>query len=158
MQTASSTLVVDAPIERVWALIADLRTVRDYNPSVKSVDILTTSPTGLGAIRRCHFHDGTDVLEEVVTSDSGARLRLVLSEYALPMKRLESEFSLVTTAGDRTEVTFSIHYEMKLGILGQALSAIVVNGKLVKTTATMLAGLAHHLATGETVEPGFKAA
>ncbi len=158
MQTASSTLVVDASPERVWALIADLRTVRNYNPSVKSVDILTDSPTGLGSQRRCHFHDGTDVREEVVTSDPAGCLRLVLSEFSLPMNRLESEFSLAPTPDGRTEVTFAIHYEMKMGILGRAVGAVVVKGKLVKTTATMLAGLAHHLATGDVVEPGFKAA
>lgn len=158
MQTASSSRILAVSPEQVWGLVADLRTVRAYNPAVASVDILTDSPTGLGAQRRCHFHDGTDVREEVVANEPGARLRLVLSEYSLPMKALESELWLAPTADGGTEVTFSIHYEMKMGIIGRALGATAVRSKLIKTTELVLAGLAHHLQTGETVEPGFKAA
>ena len=45
-----------------------------------------------------------------------------------------------------------------IALLVASLGVLAVNRKLVETTATMLAGMAHHLATGETVEPGFKAA
>jgi ribosome-associated toxin RatA of RatAB toxin-antitoxin module len=154
METASSTRTIDASPEQVWALVSDVRTVRAYNPAVASVDLLSEHPSGLGARRRCRFHDGTDVVEEVVVSEPRARIRLELSEFSLPMKRLEAELSQVPTADGRTELTFSIHYEMKLGLLGRALAALAVQGKLEKTTATMLAGIAHHLATGEVVEPG----
>lgn len=139
-------------------MISDLRTVREYNAAVRSVDLLTEATGGLGAQRRCHFHDGTDVREEVIGLDEGSRIRLALSEYSMPMKRLESELSLVPTADGGTEVTFAIHFEMKLGVLGSMFASAAVVPKLTKVTASALAGLDHHLRTGETVEPGSLAA
>ena len=158
MQEAHTTRTIHATPEQVWNLVSDLRTVQQYNPTVTSVDLLTDAAGGLGAQRRCHFADGTDVREEIIASDEGQRLRLSLSEFSLPMKQLESEITLAPTADGKTQVTFTIAYDMKLGLLGRAMGATVVHHQLGKATAKMVAGMAHHLATGEEVGPDFKAA
>lgn len=158
MQTASSTRIVRADPETVWGLVSDVRTVQRYNPTVASVDVLGDATSGVGASRRCNFVDGTDVREVVVAADPRERLRLELSEFSLPMKRLESEIQLSPGPEDgTTEVTFAIDYDMKLGPLGKALGATVIKNQLGKVTARVLAGMDHHLATGETIGPDFVA-
>ncbi len=155
MQHASSTRAVHAPPEKIWALISDVTTIDRYHPSVERADLLSAQPTGLGATRRCNFYDGTNVREEVVDLDGGKRIRLALSEFSVPMKQLEAELRLVPGAGDTTDVTFEISYVMKWGILGQIMGATAVRRQLTQMTAKVLAGLDHHVSTGERVGKDF---
>jgi ribosome-associated toxin RatA of RatAB toxin-antitoxin module len=125
--------------------------VTSWHPGVASADLLSERPTGLHAARRCNFHDGTNVREEVIDVEEGRRVRMRLSEFSLPMKRLEAEFSVATTPAGRTEVTFAIYYEAKWGVLGQVMGALVVRRQLAAMARKVLAGLDHHMTTGETV-------
>jgi ribosome-associated toxin RatA of RatAB toxin-antitoxin module len=158
MQQAASTLMVPASREQVWALLSDVTTVARWNPAVATADLLSDRPTGLHAARRCHFHDGSAVREELVDLDEGRRLRMRLTEYSMPMKSLEAEFALAAAGEGQTEVTFTVHYEVKWGALGRLMGATMVRRELLKMTGRVLAGLRHHLATGETVGKDFVAA
>ena len=45
-----STVVIDAPIERVWAVIADIERQPEWMLDLKSVRILTPPPVGVGTM------------------------------------------------------------------------------------------------------------
>lgn len=158
MQHVTATRLVPASPEKLWALLSDVTTVARWNPGVASADLLSDRPTGLHAARRCHFYDGSSVREEVVDLTEGRSVRLALSEFSLPMKRLEAEFSVAPSAAGASEVSFTLHYEVKFGAFGRLLGATVMRGELKKMTARVLAGLGHHAATGEEVGKGFVAA
>lgn len=159
MQAAGTTKIIHASPSKVWALIADVGTIVTYHPTVWAVDVLGDRTTGVGAERRCHFTDGTNVREEVTHSEPERRLHIVLSEFSMPMNKLESDWILEPGPElGTTKVTFEIQYEMKLGILGAALGALAVNGQLRKATTSVLEGLDKHLTTGETVGPQERAA
>ncbi len=157
MQHAGATRVLRAPIDTVWPLVADVTAVQRWHPSVKTADLLSPKPTGLGAARRCNFYDGTDVREEVVDLEEGRRVRLRLSEFSVPMKRLEAEVTLSPLGDGQTEATFELSYEMKFGPLGKVMGALMVRRSLVKVANTVLAGLEHHASTGEIVGKDFVA-
>ncbi|MFT4627943.1 MAG: ribosome-associated toxin RatA of RatAB toxin-antitoxin module [Myxococcota bacterium] len=156
-QRGRAVRVVRASPEAVWAIVSDVTTVAQYHPSVATADLLSASATGLGATRRCNFHDGSSVREEVVDVSEGRRVRLALSEFSVPMKRLEAEISLAPAPGGHTEVTFEIAFVIKGGALGQLMGALVVKRQLDAVAAKVLSGLDHHAATGETVGQDFGA-
>lgn len=157
MQHVTVTRGVQASPAQVWALISDLTTVDRYHPMVKSVDLLSDEPSGLAASRRCNFHDGSDVREEVVAVEDGERIHISLSEFSMPMKQLEAEWRVASRSDGTTDVTFEISYLMKMGFVGKALGATAVRGKLRKMMSSVLSGLDRHLATGESIGPTFKA-
>ncbi len=155
MQTVTVTRIVHAPHSTVWALVADVTSIVKWHPSVASVDLLSPEPTGVGAARRCNFHDGTSVREDVTELVEGERLRLVLTEFKLPMKRFEVDVALTPASNGTTQVTFTMNYEIKFGLLGRAMNALVVRGQMNKLIGTVLAGLDHHSATGEFIDHDF---
>ena len=53
--------------------ISNVGRVEGWHPQVKRSPVLTPEPTGMGAQRRCHFYDGTSVVE-TVTDDMGVLL------------------------------------------------------------------------------------
>lgn len=155
MQTVTVTRIVHAPHSTVWSLVADVTTVVKWHPSVASVDLLSPEATGIGAARRCNFHDGTSVREDISELVEGERLRLVLTEFTLPMKRFEVDVTVTPVRDGTTQVTFEMNYEIKFGILGRAMNALVVRGQMSKLISTVLAGLDHHSATGELIGRDF---
>lgn len=155
MQHAIATRIVNAPPAKVWTLVGDVTKIERWHPSVATADLLSDKPTGLHAARRCNFYDGTSVREEVVELDEGRRVRLRLSEFSVPMKRLEAEITLTPTADGKTEASFGLFYVVKWGILGKLMGATVMRRELGKMAAKLLAGLSHHVTTGETVGKDF---
>ena len=94
-----SMIVIDAPIERVWALLADIERQPEWMTEMKSVRILTDGPIGVGTtceaevrilgitvtdpvtitefdppMRYAISHDGTFKGSGVITLESGADL------------------------------------------------------------------------------------
>ncbi|MEM7156242.1 MAG: SRPBCC family protein [Myxococcota bacterium] len=157
MQTVTVTRIVHATPETVWELLADVTAVSQWHPQVATVDLLSTNAVGLGATRRCNFHDGTSVREEVTSVEKGRRLRLTLSEFSLPMKSFEVEVTLTPTSRGQTQVSFEMVYEVKFGIFGRAMNALVVRGQMSKLLNRVLAGLDHHSVTGELIGQDFVA-
>ncbi len=157
MQSAATTRVIHATAEAVWEVLRDVTTIARFHSAIASVDLLTQSPTGLHAARRCNFRDGTSVREDVTELEEQHRLRFELSEFAMPMKRLQAEFRLAPGAPGSTEVTFEIFFEPKFGPLGKMLGALAIRGQLVKVGNKLLAGLDHYLMTGESVGADFVA-
>ena len=158
MQQASAIRTVHASPAEVWAIVSDVSSVVRWHPSVATADLLSASATGMGATRRCNFYDGSSVREEVCELEEGGRVRLRLSEYSAPMKKLEAEFRLAPGADGQTEVTFELFYEVKWGLVGQLMGATMVKKELTGVATKVLAGLGHHVATGELVGQDFKPA
>ena len=85
MSQLTATAIVRAPVSRVWDTISDVGTVKDWHPKVKHSPVLSAESTGVGATRRCEFYDGTSVVEQVTEAVEGRLLRVVLSEFSMPL-------------------------------------------------------------------------
>lgn len=144
MQTVSATQTINVDLTAVWPLISDVTQIAHWHPSIASVDLLTAKPTGLHAARRCNFKDGTSVREEVVDLSEAKKIRFRLSEFSVPMKRLELQIETTAASVRATSVTLSLHYEVKFGLLGRLLGATVMRRELGKMAARILAGLASY--------------
>ncbi len=156
MNRVISTRNLSADIDTVWALAADVTSVVHWHPKVKSVDLLSPHKVGIGAARRCNFYDGTSVVEEVTQQTEGRALKIVLSEFSLPMKTFEVDIALKSIATGGTQIVFTMNYEMKWGVLGTLMNAMMVRGQMAGLMKDVLDGMEHHLQTGEEVGEHFQ--
>jgi len=152
MQTVSATRRIKASQNAIWSLIADVRRIADWHYNIATVDLLSSAPTGIGAARRCNFHDGSNVREDVVAVTEEQRILMKLSEFSVPMKRLELEITLRRLAAEETEAVLTLRYVVKYGILGRILGATVVRKELTGVTTKLLAGLDLHATTGTIID------
>ena len=93
--------------------------------------------------------------EDIVELEEAKRVHLKLSEFSVPMKRLEAEISLRAMDDASTEVSFEMFYVVKWGVIGQIMGATVVRRMMTKVANSSLAGLNHHVTTGEIVGKDF---
>ncbi len=63
------SVVIDAPIERVWAAVRRFDGVAAWNPGVVAARLESGSPTGVGALRILDIADGT-VFRETLLAHS----------------------------------------------------------------------------------------
>lgn len=87
MITTERSIDIEAPADRVWAVLGRFMHIDDFHPRVSKVDVLSDATTGVGASRRCHFKDGTSVIEKVIDWQDGRAYRAELSEFSLPLNK-----------------------------------------------------------------------
>ncbi len=155
MQTVTVQRQIPVPAAILWPFISDVTQIAHWHFNIAHVDLLTNSATGLGAARRCNFHNGTSVREDVVAVENGRMVRMNLSEFSVPMKHLELEIALQGISPDTTEAMLTLRYVMKFGIVGRVLGATAVRSELNGVANKLLAGLAHYATTGQDVGKDF---
>jgi len=149
MSQLSATTVVHAPIDRVWQTVADVGTIAEWHPGVAHSPVLTANRTGLGATRRIELYDGGTVVEEVTSLDEGRSVTVTMSEHAMPLSHGTATFEVEADGNDRTRVTMMMDYQMKYGPFGWLMNVLMLRRIMRKLLASVLAGLGHHLVTGE---------
>jgi uncharacterized protein YndB with AHSA1/START domain len=155
MQTVTARRLIPADAGVLWPLISDVTQIAHWHFNIARVDLLSSSATGTGAARRCNFHDGTSVREDVVAVEEGHRVRVELSEFSVPMKHIELEIALREQSDGDTETVLTLRYVMKFGLIGKILGATAVRRQLTGVAYKLLAGLEHHATTGQDVGQGF---
>jgi NADPH2:quinone reductase len=105
LQKVVRSTVIDAPIERVWAVL------RDFNSHDRWHDVVAESriegdeaPTQVGCIRSFTLKDGNRIREQLLTlSDSDHRSTYCIVEATVPLLRYVATVTLKpVTDGDRT--------------------------------------------------------
>jgi uncharacterized protein YndB with AHSA1/START domain len=157
MNNVSATTIVHAPIARVWETIADVGTIAQWHPGVAKSPVLTPNHTGMGASRQVELYDGSTAVEQVTSLDEGRSLTVTMSEHTMPMSYAVVTFSVEADGNARTRVTMSMEYKMKFGPVGWMLNTLMLRGIMNKLLPSTLAGLNHHLVTGETIGEGWAA-
>ena len=77
---------------------------------------------------------------------------MVLSEFSMPMKSIEAEFSVDKVDEHRCDITMSMDFVVKGGPLGWVLGALLLKPVLKKKVLkNELLGLAYHMKTGKLV-------
>ncbi len=136
-------LEIDATPEAVWAVFGRFMHVDEFAPLVKSVDALTNGEDGIGSKRRCHFDDGTSVVEEVTewNANRGYRVRL-LELTSMPLHEAYAELSVEPLGNGRARMNWAMDYHVKFGPLGWLLGQTIMKMMLGKIFDGNLKGLA----------------
>lgn len=144
MATFSETTTINAPVDEVWAALAEVGNIHVWNPGVTHSYLTTNDPTGLGAARHCDLGGKNYLKEQVVEFDEGKRITMRIMETNLPFKTAYIRFHL-SPHGETSEVTVAPEYELKFGPLGSFLDRIYVRKTYRKGMAALLRGLKRHV-------------
>ncbi len=88
---------------------------------------------------------------ETVIEESEQQYTTVEMTEAPMMKEALVTIRTEKRSADKTDVTFSIDYSLKFGPVGWLMSAVMMKRMFRGVFGDALAGLSHHLETGETI-------
>lgn len=146
MTTLQHQVSIDADIDQVWAAVADLLAVRDYNPMVASVHSLSEQTEGVGAARRCELKPKGWVEERVWdwAPPHAIGLEVAASDWPLVFMKWRTELH---QNGNSTVVTQELNYKLKFGPVGELLDSLVMRRKLDQSIGTVFGNLKNFVET-----------
>jgi len=145
------TLDVDATPEAVWAVLGRFMHMHEWSERVDSIDALTDDNGGLGSMRRCHFDDGTSVVEEVTEWVENRKYRVRMSELsAMPLNEAHAELSVEPLGEGRSRLKMAMDYRVKYGPLGWVLGQTMMKMMMGKIFNSVLKALADKVQSGAT--------
>ncbi len=145
---------IDAPAEQVWAVLADFGAVSRYSPTVVHSYLTGDQRAGVGTARHCDLAlPGATVDERIVDWRDGERYTLEIfdGDKLPPFRSAHASFDVRAAGPDRTVVAAELAYELKYGPAGTLMDRMMVEPKFRAAFGALVAGLKHHLETGEQV-------
>ncbi|MCP5004693.1 MAG: SRPBCC family protein [Planctomycetes bacterium] len=146
-----SKLKINATSEKVWEVLDDFEGVENFSVGVEKSPLVGEKKTGLGAKRHCVFYDESSVIEEIVEYKENESLKVVLTDFSMPMKSMYAGFSVKKITETSCEVSMYMDFVVKFGPLGSLLGAIVMRPVMKGVQKKLLSGLAYYSFTGKTI-------
>jgi uncharacterized membrane protein len=152
MTTVTRTITIDAPRTAVWRVLADFGNIATWNPNVKTSALTSDQPGGLGATRQCHLLPMGEVNERITAWEEERIIGIdIIESKKLPaMRSAVANFEL-RDQGTSTAVKLTMSYTVGLGPIGASMNALMMKRQFGKVATQMMAGLKHHVETGELV-------
>ncbi len=144
MTVLRNTVFIDAPPRRVWAALARLDALAEYDPGISKSEVRSEQREGVGAERHCDIAASGWFRERVTVWQPERELELTLYDCSLPVRQLRHHYSLTPERGG-TRVDQLQEYTLKYGPLGSLLDALVVRRKWDAGVKTFFAGLKRHV-------------
>ncbi len=149
MAKVTGKIHIDAPRDKVWDILADLETVKDYDSEIINAFYISDNREGVGAARQCDLPDGGYIKERITEWNPGEGYSMSVDE-GTGTELFESQsvrFGL-KSAGQGTIVSLEVEYELK--------SDASVNPQEMKNeyrelVNAVLAGLKVYAETGQPV-------
>jgi len=119
--------VIDAPIDKVWALVRDFNSLTRWHPAISGSQIEGgQQSTAVGCVRKLVLTSGKVVREQLLElSDANYRFIYNILESDIGLLDYVAEFSLQrVTDGDRTFAVWSADFRTEPGL--EAEKAIMV--------------------------------
>lgn len=151
MNVISVSRVVDAPQERVWAMLADYGNVHRYTSVVRASHHESGPEVGVGAVRQCSVSMGMKLHEEVVDWNEGESLTVKI-ESRMPTKNHFTTLRL-EPVGDQTRLTMNTRYQTSGWALGRAMDAVMMRRFMKQSMNKFLTDFGQS-ATEPSVSPG----
>lgn len=140
MRLLEERVEIEAPSDRVWAMLADFGGVADWAPYMRTSHLIGDQDTGIG-MRRGMRHAWGFRLEEVVTQwhhEKGFAFDVLKAPF--PMKDVKEVWVLGTQNG-HTLVETQVRYAMYLGFVGRFLDWFLVRFIVRREMRVGLSGL-----------------
>lgn len=148
---------INHPQETVWEIIADLSSFADYHPYLTNSAYTSEQRGGVGARRICEIGDQMKFEETVMEWYEGQGYMVsanFLAGQAPPIRDYRGTL-LLKPFEQGTVVSMASKYQPKYGVLGLILDALFIKRAYKKTITNILAGLNHHIETGEMITQDF---
>jgi len=148
MTTLTNQITIAAPRRAVWQALTDLDLLDQYDPGVRSCQLVGEQDSGLGAQRRCDLRPAGWFIERVAAWRPEEALAFELVTCSFPVSGLRHDYTLTQAAdhtGARTIVTQVMTYELKYGLAGKALDVAVMRRQWDRGIKGFLHGLQRHV-------------
>ncbi|MCZ6898723.1 MAG: SRPBCC family protein [Bacteroidetes bacterium] len=147
-------VTINASKQSVWKIISNLGDIYKFNPGVSKSYYTTDEVEGVGAARICELLPAGKILETVKSWEDGSGFVLQIDpiEKAPPVKDFTGHFQLKEINLNSTNVSLTVSYEMKLGLVGDILNKVMIKSKLEKGIDALLAGLKVYIEKGMEVK------
>lgn len=149
MPEVTKEIQVDAPMEKVWAVLANIGAVQDCSPGVAKSYYTSSVKEGVGANRHCDLLPTGTVEERIVDWNDGEQYSIEIYEgTGIPYTGV-AHFT-VKRDGVGALVTQIMEYK-RTDDLSNALKGQSMDGLVGKIVEGNLLGLKHFVETGEVV-------
>jgi ligand-binding SRPBCC domain-containing protein len=127
MATIYNEIVIQAPLEKIWEVLATPDLLDRYDPTVKKSLLLSTEKkTGIDAKRRVDMLDGKNWFEEKISRyQPNESLAYELTACSFPVHKLKHSYGF-QKIGDKTKVSQVMEYTVKFGLLGRLLDVLMI--------------------------------
>lgn len=151
--TINRSVNINATAEEVWPALADFGGIAAWNPNVKASKLTSNQQLGEGVTRECQLIPLGTVQERVTEWTEGRMMTIDIYEFRnVPAMRSSTAVIELVPDGSSTTVNMSLSYEVGLGPLGAGMNAMGMRRQFEKAVSGVLAGLKHHVETGQTVD------
>jgi hypothetical protein len=135
---------IEASPALVWAVLARLDALHEYDPGIANSVLRSEQQTGVGAERQCDIKGGGWFRERVTTWKPESEIEFTLFDCTLPVRSLRHHYTLAPDRGG-TRVQQTQEYALKYGPVGTVLDALVVRRKWDAGIKTFFTGLKRHV-------------
>lgn len=152
MKKQSAKVEIEASAEKVWGVLADFGNVSVFNPSVTESHSTTDEANGVGATRHCDLAVGGATIEErIVEWNEGSSYTIEIYDGSRnPFAKALGTLAVEPLGDNRSVVAMSLEWKPKGGIFSGLLGR-ALRGQNQKAITGVLAGLKHHVETGDPV-------
>jgi len=153
----SRKVIIDAPKQKVWDALDDFGNVQNMSPNISKSYLTTEQKNGVGTERHCDFTAmGAQVEERIVEWNEGESLKIDIYERKnMPMiADILASFNL-EEKDNKVILHASFEYSMSSG-LGNVMNSLVMKKMNIKSWELFIAGIKHHVETGEYVDKGIQ--
>jgi ribosome-associated toxin RatA of RatAB toxin-antitoxin module len=130
--TGSSTAEIEAPLERVWSLVADVERAPDWQDGLKDLEALERDGEGRAVVCESRSDAKVRTIKSIVRFDYAGPTRLSWRQEEGELKSVDGSWELEDLGGGRVRATYSLEVD-----LGRMLG-IVIRGPLVDLLRDML--------------------
>ena len=145
--------MINAPVPRVWEVLADLGGIAQWSPAVAAAYMTTPSRYGVGASRHVVLagrQRDRELDETILAWEEGRHYRIDTQGVRI-MTSLWSSWTVRPVVAS-TQVMLTCEYHVRYGAVGAMLSRLRLQQQMTQSAAQILAGLKHHIET-ERCEP-----
>ena len=131
--SVKKTIVIDAPVQRVWRKISNIAGLPGWVLDVKKTVYLSKKKRGVGAIRLITFDDGSTIEEHIVMWKDGEFFTYIATE-GLPLRAYVATISIKKKLKNMTEITWQSYINSKKMSGKQFLEFLAFMGSFYETS------------------------
>jgi ligand-binding SRPBCC domain-containing protein len=147
MATLYNEIVIKAPVEKIWKVLATPDLLEKYDPTVLKSSLISEAKENLGAKRRVDMQDGKNWFEEIITEyKPNESLTFELTACSFPVHKLMHRYRFKEVDG-QTKVIQTMEYSVKYGILGKLLDVLMIRKQSDAGIKKFFAGLKSYVET-----------
>jgi ligand-binding SRPBCC domain-containing protein len=144
MRTLVQSVTIRAPLENVWATLADFGDVAAWAPYMRVSHLLGDRATGVGTRRAMQHELGFRFEERVTEWTEGEGFSFDVLKAPWPMTDVSESWRMLPD-DDGVRVTTRVEYNMKLGPLGRLLDSALVQFIVQREMRSGVLGLKAHV-------------